>query len=212
MPRAQGLAADRRRGMHQSRQLDRLERRGELGADRCGEVLDVRHPRERRLGRSGDPDRVRAQRALDPAHDDRVLLAVAVLAQQPLAEVRIDRRVGTAASRSRERQRAHALAFATHQKLGAGGDQVPSPRPRRRRSTRRTPREGPRTRRRVVVDGRVHLNLAGEHDLLDLACRDHLHGARDRSLVVLGRHRAGDHEASGWRWIEQRQGRRRGAR
>ena len=78
---------------------------------------------ELRLGRGGDPDGVRAQRALDPPRDDRVLLAVARVAQQLLAEVVVDRGVGAAAGRAGERERAHALALAAHEQLGARGDQ-----------------------------------------------------------------------------------------
>ena len=56
-------------------------------------------------GSSGtrDPDRVRAQRALDPPRDDRVLLAVLVGAHQALAEVVVDGGVGAAADRAGER-------------------------------------------------------------------------------------------------------------
>ena len=75
------------------------------------------------LRRGGDPDRVRAQRPLDPPRDDRVLLAVARVAQQLLAEVVVDGRVGAAPRRAGERERAHALALAAHEQLGAGGDQ-----------------------------------------------------------------------------------------
>ena len=49
-----------------------------------------------------DPDRVRAQRAGDALGDDRVLAAVLVAAQQLLAEVVVDGRVGAAAGRAGE--------------------------------------------------------------------------------------------------------------
>ena len=52
---------------------------------------------------------------------------------------------------------------------------------------------------------RVDLDLAGEHDLLELARPDPLDGARDRRLVVLGRRDARRSEAPGGRRVEQRQ-------
>ena len=87
------------------------------------EVLDVRDAHERRLGRGRDPDGVRAQRAGDPAGDDLVLLAVLVAAQQLLAKVVVDRRVGAAARGARERDGARALAVAADEQLGAGRDE-----------------------------------------------------------------------------------------
>ena len=74
-------------------------------------------------GAAVDPDRMRAQRALDAPRDDRVLLAVALVAQQLLAEVIVDGGVGAAAGGAGERERADAVALAAHQQLGAGGDQ-----------------------------------------------------------------------------------------
>ena len=54
-------------------------------------------------------------------------------------------------------------------------------------------------------DRSVHLDLAGEHDLLDLARPDPLDRAGDRRLVVRWRHRADDLVRAGGRRIEQRQ-------
>jgi hypothetical protein len=50
-----------------------------------------------------------------PSSDDGVLLAVAVVAQHPLAEVLVDGGVGAAACRAGERERAYAVTLAAHQ-------------------------------------------------------------------------------------------------
>ena len=94
--------------MQQAGELDRAERRGQLGADRRREVLDVRDLDDDRLGRGRHPDRVRPQRLGDPPHDDRVLVAVLVAAQQLLAEVVVDGRVGAAPRGAGQRDRAGA--------------------------------------------------------------------------------------------------------
>ena len=98
-----------------------------------------------------------------------------------------------------------------------GAPAAPGSRPRtsRRRGRRRTrsrtgtPRAAtPSTARGVVVARRVHLDLARQHDLLELARADPLDGARHGPLVVLGRHRADDAVAARRRRVEQRQRRR----
>jgi hypothetical protein len=61
--------------MQPPRELDRAARLGELCPNRRGEVLKVSHLDDGRLILAVDPDRVRAQGALDPPHDDPVLLA-----------------------------------------------------------------------------------------------------------------------------------------
>ena len=67
--------------------------------------------------------RVRAQRAGDPADDDRLLLAVLVGAQQLLAEVVVDGGVGGAAGRAGQRDGLRAVAVAADQQLRRGGDE-----------------------------------------------------------------------------------------
>ena len=49
-----------------------------------------------------------------------MLLTVALVPQQLLAEVIVDGRVGAAARRPGERERAHAMPLAPHEQLGAG--------------------------------------------------------------------------------------------
>ena len=71
----------------------------------------------------GDPDGVRAQRAGDPADDDRLLLAVLVGAQQLLAEVVVDGGIGGAAGGAGERDGLGAGAVAADQQLRRGGDE-----------------------------------------------------------------------------------------
>ena len=195
----QRLAADGRRRVHQPGQLERVDRRRQLRADRRGEVLDVGDPHELGLGRGGDPDRVRAQRALDPPRDDRVLLAVARVAQQLLAEVVVDGRVGAAAGRAGERERAHAVALAAHQQLGAGGDQRRVAAPDAEHEARRELLAQHAEHRRRVVRraARAPALRARARSSRARPARDQLDGARDGLLVVLGRHRAGDLEAPG---------------
>src|ERR1700722_16935092 len=86
-------------------------------------MLDVCHPHERGLGRSRYPDRIAVERALDPSCHDRVLLAVALVAHQLLAQVCIDGWVGAATRRASQRDRADALTLAAHEQLGTGGHQ-----------------------------------------------------------------------------------------
>src|ERR1700722_10484602 len=86
-------------------------------------MLDVCHPHERGLGRSRYPDRIAVERALDRSCHDRVLLAVALVAHQLLAQVCVDGWIGTTASRAGQRDRTDALALAAHEQLGAGGHQ-----------------------------------------------------------------------------------------
>ena len=95
-----------------------LDRVGELGADRGGEVLDVRDLDEGRLVRGGDPDRVGAQGAGDAADDDRLLFAVLVGAQEPLAEVVVDGGVGGAAGGAGQRDGLGSVAVAADQQFG----------------------------------------------------------------------------------------------
>ena len=68
----------------------------------------------------------------------------------------------------------------------------------------------PEHRRRVVGGGRVHGDLAGEHDLAQLPGADALDGARHGRLEVLGRRHAGDPEAPRGRGVHQ--GQRAGAK
>ena len=151
------LAADGGRRVQEPGELDRAQRVRELGADRRAQVLDVRDLDQRGLVGRGDPDRVRAQRAGDPADDDRLLLAVLVGAQELLAEVVVDGGVGGAAGGAGERDglrrggrrggsAARARRRRTRRRRGR----------RRRRSTTRSPRAGrrrPRRRRAASAPG-----------------------------------------------------------
>ena len=157
--------------------------------------------------------RVRAQRARDPAGDDRLLLAVLVGAQQLLAEVVVDRRVGRAARRAGQRDRRGPLALAAHQQLRRGGDErgVAAAGAEHEAGAERGAQhaeDGGGVVRRRRVDG----DLAREHDLLEVARADALDGAGDGRLVVLRRRDRLDVEAPGGRGVEQRQRRRRAAR
>ena len=113
------------------------------------------------------------QRLHDPPRDDRLLLAVLRRAQQLLAEVVVDGGVGAAARRARERERAGAQALAAHQQLGAGGDERRVAAPDGEDvAPGNASRSTPSTRgRRRAARGRVHLHLAREHDLVELARR-----------------------------------------
>ena len=51
------------------------------------------------------------------------------VAQQLLAEMVVNGRIGAAPGRARQRERAHPVALATDQQLGAGATSVVSPRP-----------------------------------------------------------------------------------
>ncbi len=177
-------------------------------------MLDVRDPRQLGLGRGGDPDRVRAQRALDPPRDDRVLFAVARVAQQLLAEVRVDGGVG-AAPRSRRRARACETRWPSRRTSSSGlaAISVASPRPAQKtkqdgNSSRSTPNIAGRVVRRAARGPGPRARARSSHP----PRADQLDGARDRLLVVLGRHRAEHLEAARRRRVEQRQRRRRAAR
>ena len=100
---AAGSGADGGSRVQQPGELERRARLGELGADRRRQVLDVRDLDHDGLGRDLDPDRVRLEPARDPLGDDPVLVPVLVAAQQLLAEVVVDGRVGAAPGRAGER-------------------------------------------------------------------------------------------------------------
>ena len=77
----------------------------ELGVDRGREVLDVRHLDQLRLGRGLDPDRMRARApARSGARRSRARRGPSRTAQQLLAEVVVDRRVGAPPGRAGERR------------------------------------------------------------------------------------------------------------
>src|ERR1022692_2887773 len=173
-------------------------------------MLDVCHLHERGLLWSGDPDRVAVERALDPPRHDRVLLAIALVAHQLLAQMGIDSGIGTAAGRAGERNRAHALALSAHEQLRAGRDQrgVATTDAKDKTGGKRVAQDSEH-RRGVIRARRVYLNLAREHDLLKLASADRLSRASDGGLEMLGRHAARDLEAARGSRIEQRQWRAR---
>jgi hypothetical protein len=161
------LAADRGRRVQHPGELDRGDVLGQLRADRRGQVLDVRDGDEHGLGRGGDEDGVRGQRALDAPRDDRVLLAVLGRLEQLLAEVGVDGGVGAAARRAGQGHRARPQPVAAHEQLGAGGDE---------RRVAAAGAEDEARRERLAQDAehgsgvvrarRVDLDLAGEHDLV----------------------------------------------
>ena len=155
----------------------------------------------------GDPDRVRAQRARDPVGDDRLLLAVLVRAQQLLAEVVVDRRVGRAADRAGQRDRRGAQPLAADEQLGRGGDERARRRGRRRtRSRSRTPSAGPRTRRRRrAASARGRATSRASTIFSKAPARIRSTARATASIVVLGRRDRGDPEAPGGRGVEQRQ-------
>ena len=191
--------------MQQPGELERRDRRRQLGADRRAEVLDVRDPHDLGLVGHRHPDRVRPQRPLDPPGDDRVLLAVLVGAQEPLAEVVVDRRVGAAADRAGEGDGADAQAAAAHQELRRGADERGvAAADRVDEAGRERLAQDAVDRGRVVRRRRVHVDLAGEHDLLQTAGGDQLDGAGNGGLEVLGGHRAGHHRALDRVRVEQR--------
>ena len=176
-------------GCSSAGQPHRADRLAQLRADRAREVLDVRHLHDHRLlgaavtqtlcGRSA-----RSMRRATIACSRAVLVG----AQQLLAEVVVDRRIGAAARRARERERARAHALAADQQLRAGGDEgVVAAAGAEAEARRKALAQDAEDRRRVVRRRRVDLHLAREHDLLQRARADALDGARDRGLVVLGR-------------------------
>ena len=162
----------------------------------------------------GDPHRVRAQHALDAPRDDRVLLAV--LGRAAAARRGGRRRPGRRCGASSRPARACSRAGPRGARAARGWrpTNAASPRPTQKHEAGRellaqhaeAPPPG-RARR-----GACTCDFAREHDLLQLARADQLDGARDRRLVVLGRHRAGDLEAAGRARVEQRQRRARAAR
>ena len=74
-----------------------------------------------------------SQGAFDAPRHDRLLCPVLDGAQQLLAEVVVDGRVGAAPRRAGERDRADALSLAPHEQLGARAEGTRRPVPRRRR-------------------------------------------------------------------------------
>ena len=138
--------------------------------------------------------------------DDLLLLAVLLRAHQLLAEVVVDRRVGGAAGRAGERDGRGAQALAAHEQLRRRGDErgVAAARAEHVAGLESGAQDA-EDRCRVVVGRRVHRDLAGEHDLPEVAGADPLDGARDGGLEVLGWRDRGDPEAPGRRRVHQRQ-------
>ena len=99
------------------------------------------------------------------------------------------------------------MSLPAHEQLGAGRDEggLAPPDAEHEAGGELLPQH-PEHRRRVIRSRSVHLDLAGEHDLLELACRDQLERPPDGLFVVLGRHRTGDVVAAAGSRIEQRQG------
>ncbi len=106
-----------------------------------------------------DPDADRLERALDPARDDRLLLAVLVAAQQLLAEVVVDRRVRAAARGAGERDRLGARRRRGAPAARGSRRRRPAPACRRTSSSRpgrpRAARRGRRRGRAAVRRGRA---------------------------------------------------------
>ncbi len=202
------LSPDRRRRVQQPRQLDRGARLGELGADRRGQVLDVGHLDHARLGRRLDPDRLAAQRALDPPDDDLVLAAVLGGAQELLAEVIVDRGVGAAPGRAGERHRRRPRPATPHEQLRAGAEERGLRRAAAKAEAGREqlPKRAVE-RRRLVGPRRLDHHLAREHHLLQLAGADSLHRLRHRLLEPPRGKHAGDPGLARRVGVGERQGR-----
>ncbi len=118
-----GLTSDRWSRVQQAGQRDRRARLGQLGEDRRRQMLDVCDLDDLRFRRRLDPHRMRAQGADDPRGDDALLAAVLVAAQQLLAEVVVDGRVGAAPGRAGEGNGGDAGAGAANQQLRAGAEE-----------------------------------------------------------------------------------------
>ena len=116
-------------GMQQRGEFDGAQRMGELGADRGGEVLDVRDADDRGLVGRGDPDGVGSQGAGDPADDDLLLLAVLGGAHELLAEVVVDGGVGGAAGGAGQRDGLGAGPSRRTSSSGEAATKAASPRP-----------------------------------------------------------------------------------
>jgi hypothetical protein len=91
------------------------------------QVLDVRHLDDRGSSGAATQTACGPQRAGDPAGDDLLLLALLVRAQQLLAEVVVDRRIGRAARRARQRDRRGAQSLAAHSSSGEAATKAASP-------------------------------------------------------------------------------------
>ena len=115
-------------------------------------------------------------------------------------------RVSAAPGRPRECQGPRPQALSSHQQLGAGGEERPLAAPGAEdEALRERLAQDAEDRRGIVCRGREHVDLPSQDDLVERAGADALDGARDRLLVVLGRHRAGDVEAPGGVRVQQRQ-------
>ena len=199
--RLRGSPPDRRRGMQEPRQLDRGARLRELGADGRRQVLDVGDLHQARLGRRLHPDRLTAERALDPPDHDLVLATVLRGAQELLAEVIVDRGVGAAPSGAGQRHRRRARPGAPHEQLRAGAEE-------RRLGRAAAKAEAGREQlpkravdgRRLVRPGRFDHHLPRQHHLLELAGPDPAHRLRHtapRSAPEAARSRSGSRPSDG---------------
>ena len=115
-------------------------------------------------------------------------------AQQPLAEVVVDGRVGAAARRAGQRERRGPQALAADQQLGAGGDErAVAAADAEDVAGREGLAQDAEDRGRVVVaPARAPATSRASTIFSSSPRADALDAARDRALVVLGRHRAVD--------------------
>ena len=169
-------------------------------------MLDVGDLDHLRLGGRLDPDRVRAQGADDALGDDPLLTAVLVAAQQLLAEVVVDRRVGAAPDRAGQGHARDARPRAAHEQLRAGAEEG---RLGRAAAEAEAGGEllahGAEEGGRVVGRGRADDHLAGEDDLAHLPRPDPLGRGGDHRFEVAGRADAADRGLRGRVRVEHRQ-------
>ena len=185
------LAADGGRRVQQPRQPHRADRLAQLRADRGREVLDVRHLHDRPAPAPRRPTRCAARSARSIRRDDDRLLARGPCRSAAAARRGGRRRTGRRCARV-EPASASVVARIPSRRMSSSGlaaTNAPSPRPTQKHEAGREPlAQDAEDRGGVVRRGRVDLHLAREHDLLERARADALDRARDRALVVLGRH------------------------
>ena len=174
--------------MHRLHEVERARAVAERALEVGGEVPEVRQLQRERLGAGVEPGRVRRQ-ALHRARDgEGVLGAVLGRRGEGGRALAVGCLAGTARGRAREHARRDGAVVDAHERLGARADEPVD---------RVDPRvgvvlgEAVDDRPQAVLLVQLADELAGEHDLLELAGVDAAHRLRDGRLVPVGRHGAG---------------------
>ena len=181
---SRGASAHRRRRVQHAHQLDDRRRRcRQPPLQPGGQVLDVGHGHDGRLGLLVEVRAVRQQRLVDQVDGVAVLDPVLLRGHQGGGQAGVGGRVPPPGRGAGHRVAAHDVAGAGHQQLGAGPHEAPHAEPQAVGEGRPQPPQH-RTHGDVGIGGDRH--LPGQHDLVGGAGGEGVAGGGHRGAPVLG--------------------------